>query len=864
MPRSESNAVKEANVLREKQRSSFKYKDEPWRFDLSLTKQKNEQEHQLYEIEVELLTPLNPSAVQNFNKAMTLMFQLVFESPLVYRSFVRMDVFKEVNEKLGGKFDNKPFLDLEAITQARNLNYNDLTYGGLVGGSEPYFATVKADGYRRFLLVRKKELWIIGPPNVLALLSRGQTFDIPKRWDGALFEAEEIPVSNRNGTIENSVARYFLLYDCLYAQGVSLLKQPLSERFGLVGQIELKAGVVPIAGAVNTLVQDFVNDISENPIVNLNAKMYYPLENVEVFYSSMRQMLRTLNDLPYKNDGFIFTPGGVYLPAGQLARRKGENSQGLPDILKWKPDILNTFDLLYKNGVFNSLSSEKKIEPFLPNEISTDKIVKFDPTSKNAEPAGPFFEDLVYEIGWNRRKNVYELHRVRYNKTTPNSTAVARDSLKTAQNAISVETLLGGDLILMRRYHNFEKSLLLNKGKGILLDLGSGAGGDLAKWRTYSHIYAVEPSSENLQKFKERLSKSPIKNKVTLLQGYAQDTAFLQKNVPKADTISMMMSATFLFESSQTLQQLLETIDKMLHVGGDFLLTVMDGRLLKSAEAMYPKASDGSFLFPAGPSGQPIVYLKVDGKKVTINLEGTIVKNQTEYVTDIPLLTKLLELIGFSLKEEFILDGQPFLNYSESALSRLYVGLRYHRNSFGDFNSLISTLSNPSASASLTSSSTTSASASTPSKDYRDVKIIICGTPSKKSYSFISDFTAEGRNALLEVALKQIGVSEDIEYHRRNLYNEIEVEGNILPEDVTLVSQYVDRNVYLLQPLGNDFEIYLPSDRVTVLDIYQRDKESLLILMSDPLHASNLKVEGDSKLFFSGLKSLVLKCLKRS
>jgi hypothetical protein len=47
----------------------------------------------------------------------------------------------------------------------------------------------------------------------------------------------------------------------------------------------------------------------------------------------------------------------------------------------------------------------------------------------------------------------------------------------------------------MRAYHNSVKSAMLTDISGdiVLMDVGSGIGGDLSKWENFKHVYAVDP-----------------------------------------------------------------------------------------------------------------------------------------------------------------------------------------------------------------------------------------------------------------------------------------------------------------------------------------------------------------------------------
>ena len=62
----------------------------------------------------------------------------------------------------------------------------------------------------------------------------------------------------------------------------------------------------------------------------------------------------------------------------------------------------------------------------------------------------------------------------------------------------------------MSKYHNRIKQNILNEYKGNLLDIGSGNGGDIHKWKHFWKIAWVEPDNVKLKNLKERIKKKKI------------------------------------------------------------------------------------------------------------------------------------------------------------------------------------------------------------------------------------------------------------------------------------------------------------------------------------------------------------------
>ncbi|ORY21838.1 hypothetical protein LY90DRAFT_632436 [Neocallimastix californiae] len=56
----------------------------------------------------------------------------------------------------------------------------------------------------------------------------------------------------------------------------------------------------------------------------------------------------------------------------------------------------------------------------------------------------------------------------------------------------------------------------------VLMHIGTGNGGDLHKWKNFRKIVCVEPDHEKIKVLKERISKSEIRNRISILQNTIQ------------------------------------------------------------------------------------------------------------------------------------------------------------------------------------------------------------------------------------------------------------------------------------------------------------------------------------------------------
>ena len=234
-------------------------------------------------------------------------------------------------------------------------------------------------------------------------------------------------------------------------------------------------------------------------------------------------------------------------------------------------------------------------------------------------------------------------YRVRDNKNRPNLMEVAVANWDWAHEPIGQDILSGKSFALVFRYHNRIKKDLLSsmlkgdrslnspakastskastskaltakaltaKGKGrgkqptnlgkssqtisskkvsrelYLLDIGSGKGGDVAKWKGYSKVLAIEPNSEYIPELRRRIDQSPMRGKIEVLEIGGEDTdriyqAMIRWFGRKADVISLMLSMTFFWASKSLVRSLANTIDTCLLNNGTVLFLTFDGDLVQ-------------------------------------------------------------------------------------------------------------------------------------------------------------------------------------------------------------------------------------------------------------------------------------------
>jgi hypothetical protein len=246
----------------------------------------------------------------------------------------------------------------------------------------------------------------------------------------------------------------------------------------------------------------------------------------------------------------------------------------------------------------------------------------------------------------------------------------------------------------MRKYHNSQKAVLIRtycKSRRVL-DLGAGYGGDLFKYAEadVTSLVLVEPNETNIRSREEvegtdglerRLAMSTLRDRSVIVPTVGQDTDRIMEALlpPGRGVVASFFSMTFLFESSSILGSFLDTVDFGLVEGGYFIGTMMEGEKAFEAfrgakEHRYGKATIVKHYDDADP---PAI-----GMPLWINIDGTIVKNQNEYLAFFSILKEEMERREFVLEWKFDFRPETYfdpIDESDQAFSRLNIGFVFRK-----------------------------------------------------------------------------------------------------------------------------------------------------------------------------------------
>lgn len=619
-----------------------------------------------YEIELEINQndfSKNNLKIQKFCEQI---YKLIQDSEVPYTNSEKSNMYKYVSKILN---INSGILRYSLLAEARDIKMDDMVYGGIVGNKDTkYVVTHKADGLRRLAVVMPNELWLFMPglPDANLVYRREQnvSMDVMNK-NGFILDGELLTQENRKDNIPTKYMYY--IFDCLCSNN-----QNIRNTRDYLKRLES-------AHQFKKLYPE-----TFHPMIEFKVKDTKLFSEVDEFFRVMRDMFDEQSRLEYNQDGFMFIPIQTeYNPYDCDSSFPPIYSRCLtqyPDICKWKPKNMRSIDFLVE--IRQITPTEKKI---ILNALEVDpksnqrKMRQFNgskthPLNDRIDIHHPILDTLlnktIVEFYWDEDKGLLVPIRIRPDKVSPNRYFSALNIWKGIFSGIDPQTLRGESFQLMRAYHNKIKLDLYHqispaRNHRVLLDIGSGRGGDIKKWKDYELIFAVEPNETHIQELQERLQLSDIKDKVIIIHTGGEDYETITKTIQqkygeRVSTVSLMLS--FSFFHGKFRDGLRRTIEQNLDENGEVLIFTIDGdevyNLMESTKDKHIRILDAD-----------IKYESHSGK-LWINIPSTIVSNQEEIP---PKLSELfLEWDNFEAQDIKSADEQQFLNPDEKKFSQLF------------------------------------------------------------------------------------------------------------------------------------------------------------------------------------------------
>jgi mRNA (guanine-N7-)-methyltransferase len=214
----------------------------------------------------------------------------------------------------------------------------------------------------------------------------------------------------------------------------------------------------------------------------------------------------------------------------------------------------------------------------------------------------------------------------------------------------------------MRKFHNYVKRLLYNKytrNISYLLELAIGKGGDLDKWikNHIKHVIGYDINDLSINECKRRIStRISTQNDNNIdINCHSLD---LSRNIlngnKQYDVISCMFAFHYFFESKETFNTILTSIENNLKVGGIFMGTMFDGEMINTLL----KTQDEYELKDDTNTSRFVIHKKnkftddIFGNKISVYIKDTVLDEpMNEYIVYFDKFVQLMKTRNFELIE---------------------------------------------------------------------------------------------------------------------------------------------------------------------------------------------------------------------
>lgn len=507
-----------------------------------------------YEMEIELVSTDN--AITDLKKYYDMLFVFVEEHPL-------KDYIKLVGTKFVG---NQP-------KTMERADYSHLL-------TTAYSVTDKADGERALMFFARDGTYLIDKK-----LNKTPFMKAVKGIEDTLLDGELL--NNR-----------FLAFDLLFFKGDDLRSKPLNKR-----HLALDKTKQLIKSKKFTVKKFYYNtDDTISFVKNIKNSLF---EMAEGLWTRKARLFR------YELDGMIFTP--VDEPYTMKS-----------NIYKWKDDV--TVDVIVRTDGDRHLF-------FVRDRARIVRLRGQDAEIKEyAEDGNLIAENSIVE--YRMVDNQWEPLRVRLDKDQPNAILTALSAIKAIQQNITIKELKDLNIqdagikyafhgkdkhirnkepdINYRNFHNKIKQDVLQlvdreKHPKFLLDLATGKGADMVKWKNagYTHVLAIDSSWEHIygkNGFHDRYNKikdTKLKGmEVTIVWGDVSrgiksgatgmdkvekqkvKDFFAQHGNIKFDTITCHFAIHYLLQTEKQFKGFSRNIKMLLDKSGTFIATYLNGHNL--------------------------------------------------------------------------------------------------------------------------------------------------------------------------------------------------------------------------------------------------------------------------------------------
>ena len=367
-------------------------------------------------------------------------------------------------------------------------------------------------------------------------------------------------------------------------------------------------------------------------------------------YQVAHYIWKEKSSLPYTLDGLVFTPIYEQYFNSRIFKWKPKNTI---DFYIEKQELVSTHetwklhisglgeDGQFKHFDFNGFDSKGNFQAryngkvlIKKNDMLASGLTGIINVKKRF--AQHFDDKSVIEFQYS--KNTFVPIGIRKDKEFANNILAVNDAWDAIENPITESLLKRGSMkTCIRKFHNDIKREAIFKHckQKVVLDIGSGAGGDIMK---YVQCNAKQVVGIDIVK---NVYDHPTNMSFHKVSGLYNIRDELNKNPPflgvpeKFDVVICNFAAHYFFENDDVLQNFINNIKENLKSGGKLILTIMEGEKIQSLfEKTQQSKKMKSMKSLTGKYNDTNVYkIKLDfdksrlqrlvGNKMSVNISGT-------------------------------------------------------------------------------------------------------------------------------------------------------------------------------------------------------------------------------------------------
>ena len=576
---------KTASSIREKHRYTYVHLSKFWKIDITKVIQN---QNTVYEIELEFMNKDgNLKEICNIGNSIIIkLLQLCQHSDYIISNEYATDQLNTYAQLLRL---NKPLTFTRTHPLPFTISKEQFDSGELSCG---YSVTGKADGSRVILFTNSK--------GEASYVTRFKA--IHQMFQELVFIGHVFNMHKNTMVDCELIGGIFYAFDVLVANGIDVREKSLPERLQTISS--------------------FTKPSSTKIKYQMIRKEFYITDT----YANAHKIWKNRKSYPYELDGLVFTPIYQRYNNDKIYKWKSHNTidfyiekqrTTLP-LEKWKLHIgsfdkKSVYQHLSFNGIDGKFYHKYKSQDLVETELLIPKSLQYATVSNKIGATYP--DKSVVEMKFVKDNWVPVKHRE--DKSFANNIPAVNDAWIVITKPITLANIKKGvDAFCGRKFHNAIKDHIIGKymKNKLVLDIGSGAGGDIPKYKRHQISQVVGIDIVNVE---YPYDKSKMRFYKTEDNLYRIKNLIKTDKVKQFDIVNCQFALHYFFKTEKTLSNFISNVNENLKSNGFLVTTFIDAKSLISKSTLN-KYKTKIVDIKIGKINE-----KLTGNKVTVALKGT-------------------------------------------------------------------------------------------------------------------------------------------------------------------------------------------------------------------------------------------------